>query len=197
MHVAVRQSDRMVVVVKWPFNATCLAGDFLQREFDMLKQIQHPYIVQALELSVDGPGPALATEYVPGCSLNPFMMISSEYGLQASFARPLANNLFKETNTCIQTTYATKLLAQQMLGSLMTIAASSSLTSATLVGLMHRSPRALQTTFRLQLTARWSSWLKLSMCGEAEFACTSCSLGMYQRLATKVPHLQRQVYASS
>jgi len=95
MHVAVRQSDGKDVVVKLPFNATCLPGDFLRREFDILKRIHHPYIVQALELVVDGPDLALVTEYVPGCSLHQFMIFSSEDGLQESVAQPLAKKLFK------------------------------------------------------------------------------------------------------
>jgi len=95
VQLAVRLRDGEQVVVKSAFNAKCLPRETLQREFDILKRMRHPYIVQALEFIVEGPDLALVTEYVPGCSLHQFMMFSSEDCLRESFAQPLAKKLFQ------------------------------------------------------------------------------------------------------
>jgi len=90
---AVRRSNGKEVIVKLSLVAESVPQ--LEKEFDILKQVRHPHILQAFELVIDGPSIGLITESVSGCSVRELIVTAPKCRLREGLAQSLSTKLFQ------------------------------------------------------------------------------------------------------
>jgi len=96
LHTAVRHSDGKYVCVKRPLlSGEQLSSRLLEMELSILRSIDHPNILQAIEIVVDGPSMSLVTEHIPGSSLHQLVVDAPACRLDENLARSVCIKLFQ------------------------------------------------------------------------------------------------------
>jgi len=92
----VRHSDGNYVCVKRPLPpGNTFSGRLVETELNILRSIDHPNIVKAFEIVVDGTNMSLVIEQIPGCSLHQAVITAPMCQLDEIVAQPLCFKLFQ------------------------------------------------------------------------------------------------------